>query len=83
MEEECGNFSEAKEILVQGLKYLPFNENLFMKTFLILEKLGSPDGVDQLLNDFKIQGFTECGSQSEFLEKSWEILLQAAVFTGR
>ena len=41
MEEECGNSEESRDILLKGLKFNPFSENLFIKAVKCEEKLGN------------------------------------------
>ena len=43
MEEECGNQVISRDILLQGLKFIPLNENLFVKAIKVEEKMGNHD----------------------------------------
>jgi hypothetical protein len=41
MEEECGKQEKSRQMLLAGLKFSPLNENLFIKTIKVEEKLGN------------------------------------------
>lgn len=73
MEEECGNIDRCRKLLLVGLKFLPQNENIFVKALKIEEKLGNYQMVRKLLSTLK----------DVHLEKSWKLLLEGALFEGR
>ena len=41
MEEECGNTRQCRNILMAGLKFNPYSENLFIKAIKIEEKMNN------------------------------------------
>ena len=39
MEEECGNQVSCRDILIEGLRFNPYSENLFIKAIKLEEKM--------------------------------------------
>ena len=73
MEEECGNQNVSRNILLQGLKFNPLNENLFIKAIKVEEKIGNFTEIRNMIK--KIMDAP--------IEKTWRILLEGALFEGR
>lgn len=73
MEEECGNVNRCRRLLLVGLKFSPFNENLFIKSIKLEEKLGNISMVRKLLATLR----------EVPLHKTWKLLLEGALFEGR
>lgn len=73
MEEECGNQVSSRKILLVGLKFSPFNENLFVKAIKVEEKNRNFAQVRKLLGALKDVSF----------EKSYKMILEGALFEGR
>lgn len=73
MEEECGNQKTSRDILIQGLKFNPLNENLFIKAIKVEEKIGNYTEIRQM-----IKKITDSP-----VDKTWRILLESALFEGR
>jgi hypothetical protein len=63
MEEECGNQATSSKILLQGLKFNPLNENLFIKAIKVEEKMGNYKLIRQML-----KSITDC-----HIDKTWRI----------
>ena len=76
MEEECGNQEESRDILMKGLKFNPFSENLFIKAVKVEEKLGNFSEIREMIKN--VQSDKDVG-----MEKTWRILLEGALFEGR
>lgn len=73
MEEECGNQKVSRDILIQGLKFNPLNENLFIKAIKVEEKIGNFTEIRKMIK--KIIDAP--------VDKTWRILLEGALFEGR
>jgi len=73
MEEECGNQSKCRRILRVGLKFSPFNENLFVKALKVEEKLKNYDEVRKMLATLK----------DSPIERTWKMVMEGALFEGR
>jgi hypothetical protein len=73
MEEECGNVEKCRKLLHIGLRFSPLNENLFIKTIKIEEKMNNYENVRQLLSMLR----------DIPLEKTWKMVLEGAMFEGR
>lgn len=72
MEEECGNQKVSRDILIQGLKFNPLNENLFIKAIKVEEKIGNFKEIRQMIK--KIIDAP--------VDKAWRILLEGALLKG-
>ena len=75
MEEECGNQQKSLDILLNGLKFNPLNENLFIKSIKVQERMGNFKEIRQMIDDLKQKEMS--------IEKTWRILLEGALFEGR
>lgn len=53
MEEECGNQQKSLDILLNGLKFNPLNENLFIKSIKVQERMGNFKEIRQMIDDLK------------------------------
>ena len=60
-------------MLLAGLKFSPLNENLFIKTIKVEEKLGNYQAARQLIK----------GLDGVPLERSWKMRVEGALFEGR
>ena len=76
MEEECGNQDACLDILLKGLKFNPFSDNLFIKALKLEEKNENFGNIREMLKVVKKE------SQSD-IDKTWRILLEGALFEGR
>ena len=73
MEEECGKQEKSRQILLAGLKFSPLNENLFIKTVKVDEKLGNYKAVRELVKTL----------DNVPLERTWKMKVEGALFEGR
>jgi la-related protein 1 len=73
MEEECGNQKVCRDILLQGLKFNPLNENLFIKAIKVEEKMGNFEEIRNMVKS----------TMAEPIDKTWRVLLEGALFEGR
>jgi len=76
MEEECGNSEESRDILLKGLKFNPYSENLFIKAVKCEEKLGNFEAIRSMIKEVQ-------NAKDVCIEKRWRILLEGALFEGR
>lgn len=76
MEEECGNQEQSRDILLKGLHFNPFSENLFIKAVKIEEKMNNFDKIREMVENIR-------GNKDISIEKCWRILLEGALFEGR
>lgn len=51
MEEESGNQDACLDILLKGLKFNPFSENLFIKVVKIEEKLQNYEKIRNMIKE--------------------------------
>ena len=75
MEEECGNQERSLEILLKGLKFNPLNENLFIKSIKVQERMSNFSEIRQMVEEIKAK---EVG-----VDRTWRMLLEGALFEGR
>ena len=76
MEEECGNQDACLDILLKGLKFNPYSENLFIKALKLEEKNDNFKNVREMLQVVKKESARD-------IDKTWRILLEGALFEGR
>lgn len=76
MEEESGNQDACLDILLKGLKFNPFSENLFIKVVKIEEKLQNYEKIRNMIKEIQ-------SDKDSSIENSWRILLEGALFEGR
>ena len=75
MEEECGNQQSCRDILLEGLRFNPYSENLFIKAIKLEEKLQNFENIRKMI--YKIQ------NDKVSIDKKWKILIEGALFEGR
>lgn len=73
MEEELGNIEKCRTLLKRGLKFIPLNEKLFLKTLKIEEKEGNNAEVRRLIGSLK----------NNKIEDTYKLLLEGILFEGR
>ena len=73
MEEELGNINRCRVLLKRGLKFIPLNENLFLKALKIEEKEGNFNEVRRLIGSLK----------NNRIEETFKLLLEGILFEGR
>lgn len=73
MEEEFGNIDKCRTLLKRGLKFIPLNEKLFLKTLKIEEKEGNFSEVKKLIASLKAYK----------IEDTYKLLLEGILFEGR
>jgi hypothetical protein len=73
MEEEVGNIQRALKLLQIGLKFCPFNDNIFIKYIKILEKISKYSQIRAILGGLKYIP----------IDRSWKMLMEGALFEGR
>lgn len=49
MEEECGNQAQCRDILIEGLKFNPYSENLFIKAIKLEEKMQNFENIRKMI----------------------------------
>ena len=76
MEEECGNQEASRDILLKGLHFNPFSENLFIKAVKIEEKMNNFEQIREMVENIR-------ANRDISIEKYWRILLEGALFEGR
>lgn len=76
MEEESGNQDACLDLLLKGLKFNPFSENLFTKIVKIEEKRQNFSKIRQMVDQMKARDETT-------IDNSWKILMEGALFEGR
>lgn len=75
MEEECGNQQRSLDILLNGLKFNPSNENLFIKSIKVQERMGNFKAIRDMIDHLK--------QKEGSVDKTWRMLLEGALFEGR
>jgi len=49
MEEECGNQASCRDILIEGLRFNPYSENLFIKAIKLEEKMQNFENIRKMI----------------------------------
>lgn len=73
MEEELGKIDRCRTLLKRGLKFIPLNENLFLKALKIEEKEDNYNEVKALISSLK----------NNRIEDTYKLLIEGALFEGR